>query len=285
MYVRVSSVGSLAVIRIVTFALACAVASGSVAEAQTDPRLKAAVQLAAEGLPDSATAIVNALFAATPATDTLYPQILYTQGSIARTTTEMQRAYQKVAVEYPTSRWAEDALLRLAQMDFASRNYAGTVRTASQIPANNPSSPLLPSAAYWAARAEFELGRTGEGCAWIARGIASAGDDVEARNRLEFLQGRCSGAAADTSGPAAPPPAAPPATGAWGVQVAAVSSQASANSVLGELQAMGLTGSVVHEGGNLYKVRVTGLPSRAAADSTVAAVKAKLGGSPFVLAP
>lgn len=271
--------------RTVIIALACVALSATTVSAQTDPRLKAAVQLAAEGLPDSATAIVNALFAATPVTDTLYPQILYTQGSIARTTTEMQRAYQKVAVEYPTSRWAEDALLRLAQMDFASRNYAGTVRTASQIPANNPSSPLLPAAAYWAARAEFELGKTSEGCVWIARGIASAGDDVEARNRLEFLQGRCTPGAGDSAGLPASLPPAPPAAGPWGVQVAAVSSQASANSVLSDLKAMGLTGSVIHEGGNLYKVRVTGLPSREAADSTVAAVKAKLGGSPFVVAP
>ena len=74
------------------------------ASAQTDARLQAAVQLAAEGLPDSATAIVNGLLAVTPATDPLYPQILYTQGSIARSTTEMQRAFQKVAVEYPDQR-------------------------------------------------------------------------------------------------------------------------------------------------------------------------------------
>ncbi|HOX21185.1 MAG TPA: SPOR domain-containing protein, partial [Gemmatimonadales bacterium] len=67
--------------------------------------------------------------------------------------------------------------------------------------------------------------------------------------------------------------------------VAAVSSQASANSVLADLKAMGLSGTAVQESGNLYKVRVTGLSSRAAADSAVVRIKAKLGGSPFVLAP
>ena len=120
------------------------------------------------------------------------------------------------------------------------------------------------------------------------RGIASAGADVEAKNRLEFLQGRCASSAADSSpagGPPAPLPPAQPAAGTWGVQVAAVSSQASANSVLRQLKAMGADR---HRGrrraGNLYKVRVTGLPSREAADSAVAAIKAKLGGSPFVLA-
>ena len=171
------------------------------------------MQLAAEGLPDSATAIVNGLLAVTPVSDPLYPEILYTQGSIARTTTEMQRAFQKVAVEYPNSPWADDALLRLAQMDFAARNYAGTVRGAEQIRGNDPSSPLIPAASYWAARAEFEQGRTAEGCAWITRGLASESADVEAKNRLEFLQGRCTGTpdsgAVTAPGPAAPPPPAP----------------------------------------------------------------------------
>jgi len=254
------------------------------ANAQTDARLKTAVQLAAEGLPDSASAIVNGLLAVTPVSDPLYPEILYTQGAIARTTTEMQRAYQKVAVEYPTSPWADDALLRLAQMDFASRNFAGTVRGAEQIRANDPSSTLIPSAAYWAARASFELGKTADACGWIARGLSSPTADIEARNRLEFLQGRCAAGATD-SGPAAPPPPAQPASGAWGVQVAAVSSQASANSVIADLKAMGMTGTTVTEKGNLYKVRVLGLPSREAADAAAAAIKAKLGGSPFVLAP
>lgn len=253
------------------------------ASAQTDARLKTAVQLAAEGLPDSATTIVNGLLAVTPVSDPFYPEILYTQASIARTTTEMQRAFQKVAVEYPTSPWADDALLRLAQMDFAARNYAGTIRGAEQIRANDPSSSLNPSASYWAARASFELGKTADACGWITRGLESASADIEAKNRLEFLQGRCTGGAVDS--PAAPPPPAQPASGAWGVQVAAVSSQASANSVLADLKAMGMTGTVVQEKGNLYKVRVLGLASRDAADAAAAAIKAKLGGSPFVLAP
>lgn len=274
--------------RIIAYVLILTAAAAVSANAQTDARLKSAVQLAAEGLPDSATAIVNGLLAITPVSDSLYPEILYTQGSIARTTTEMQRAFQKVAVEYPASHWADDALLRLTQIDFAARNFAGAVRGAEQLRADNPSSPLIPAASYWAARAEFELNKTAEGCAWITRGIASAGTDVEAVNRLEFLQGRCAGGPGGDSAvtaPAAPLQPAAPAAGAWGVQVAAVSSQASANSVLSDLKAMGMTGTVLRESGNLFKVRVTGLTSRDAADSAVTAIKAKLGGNPFVLVP
>lgn len=257
------------------------------AAAQTDPRLRSAVQLAAEGLPDSANAIVTALLATTPVTDTLYPQVLYTQGAIARTAAEMRRAFQKVAVEYPTSAWADDALLRLMQMDFASKNYDGTVRGAEQLRGNDPSSPLLPAAAHWAARAEFELADTAAGCAWVARGLTGSSADVEARNQLEFLQGRCTAgpAPADTARAPANPPKPMPVSDTWGVQVAAVSSQASANAVLAQLKEIGMTGVVVPEGGSLFKVRVMGYPSRAAADSAVARIKAQLGGTPFVLVP
>lgn len=267
--------------RMLPLALCILATATTAATGQTDARLRTAVQLAAEGLPDSAAAIVNGLLALTPVSDPLYPELLYTQGAIARTTVEMQRSFQKVVVEYPSSPWADDALLRLAQLDFAARNYAGTVRGAEQLRADNPSSPLIPSASYWAARAEFELGKTADGCAWVTRGLASGGTDVEAMNRLQFLQGRCQ-TGGDTAAPL--PPVQPPA-GAWGVQVAAVSSEASANSVLAQLKSIGMGGSVVRESGNLYKVRVTGLPSREAADSAVAAIRAKLGGTPFVLTP
>lgn len=253
----------------------------SAGSAQSDPRLKAAVQLAAEGMSDSATAIVNGLLAVTPVTDTLYPEVLYTQGAISKTAAEMRRSFQKVAVEYPTSPWADDALLRLAQMDYAGRNYAGTVRGVEQIHANDPSSPLIPTADYWAARAEFEQGNAAAACGWITRGLSASSTDIEARNRLAFLQGRCTGGDSAAAAPA-PAPATP---GAWGVQVAAVSSQASANAVVAQLKEVGITGVVVPESGSLFKVRVTGLASREAADSAAAKIKAKLGGSPFVLVP
>ena len=46
------------------------------AVAQTDPRLVAAVRDAQEGRGDSARVAVDRLLAATPPSDTLYPQIL-----------------------------------------------------------------------------------------------------------------------------------------------------------------------------------------------------------------
>ena len=69
------------------------------AAAQTDPRLLAAVREAQEGRGDSARVAVDRLLAATPPSDTLYPQILYTQAMVAGTAGDMRRLLQRVAVE------------------------------------------------------------------------------------------------------------------------------------------------------------------------------------------
>ena len=70
--------------------------------AQNDPRLLEALRIAQEGASDSARAIVNSLLRDVPATDTLYPQLLYTMGLVSRSVEEMRRNYSRVALEYTT---------------------------------------------------------------------------------------------------------------------------------------------------------------------------------------
>jgi TolA-binding protein len=257
--------------------------------AQTDARLRAAVQLAAEGQSDSARATVARLLAQTPTSDPLYPQVLYTQGTIARTAAEMQTAFRRVAVEYPASDWSDDALLRLAQMDYATRDYAAATRSLDQLRANNPSSELMPVASYWAARSYFDLNKPVDACGWINRGLQAAGDDVEMKNQLTFLAARCDAPGLDQVSPpqnvaADVGPRESAAAGAFAVQVAAVSKESSANDLTARLAQAGYQASVIRDG-NAFKVRVTGFPTRAAADTAVARIRDRFGGSPFVVAP
>ena len=256
---------------------------------QTDPRLRAAVQLAAEGQSDSARATVSRLLAQTPTSDPLYPQVLYTQGTIARTATEMQAAFRRVAVEFPVSEWSDDALLRLAQMDYATRDYAAATRSLDQLRANNPSSELMPVASYWAARSYFDLNKPADACGWINRGLQTAGDDIEMKNQLTFLAARCDAPGLDQMSP--PQEIGGEAgkrgsdtAGAFAVQVASVSKESSANDLGARLAEAGYRSSVVRDG-NVFKVRVMGFPSRAAADSAVARIRDRFGGSPFVVVP
>jgi len=292
-------------------------AAASTAAAQTDPRLADAVRAAQEGQGDSARATVQRLLAATPPTDTLYPQILYTQAMVAGTAAEMRRQLQRVAVEYATSSWADDALLRLVQMDYATRNFDGAARNLERLRVDFPASPLFARAAYWAGRTYFDSNNPAAACRWLADGMAQSRDDIELQNQLGYLYQRCESRSdsgppaapglartdsaagsppspaappADTAPPAAGPPAAPPAAApvsparrtVYRVQIAAVATRKSAEDAAGKARKLGLTVVTVEDKG-LYKVRVGEYPTREAAQTAAGSLKAKLGGSPFVV--
>lgn len=288
------------------------------ASAQTDPRLADAVRLAQEGHSDSARAVVNGLLGATPPTDSLYPEILYTQAMVANDAGEMRTELQRIAVEYPTSLWVDDALLRLVQMDFATRNLSGAARNLEKLRADYPASPLMPQASYWAGRVYFDQGNPAQACRWLADGLAQSQGNIELQNQLQYLNQRCSGvstapaestgAPADSSkvatadsGAKAPgdaartdtatatPPAAasdsqPPAGGktVYRVQIAAVASKSAAAAAERKARALGLTVVTVHEG-SLYKVRAGQYGTKAGAQAAAAGLKVKLGGNPFVV--
>jgi len=280
--------------------IACLVAgalawAGSGASAQTDPRLADAVRVAQEGRGDSARTAVQRLLAATPPTDTLYPQILYTQAMVAGSAGEMRRQLQRVTVEYGTSNWADDALLRLIQIDYATRNYEGAARNLERLRLDFPATPLLPQAAYWAAHNYFDSNNPAAACRWLADGMAQSRDDIEVQNRLGYLYQRCElradsgarAAATDTvradTARADTARADTAARTIYRVQVAAVATQRAADAAARKARALGLTVVTVEEKG-LYKVRVGEYPTREAAQNAAASLKARLGGSPFVVA-
>jgi cell division septation protein DedD len=331
-------------------ALGALVLAPSGAAGQTDPRLADAMRAAQEGQGDSARASVQRLLAATPPTDTLYPQILYTQAMVAGTAGERRRLLQQVTVEHATSSWADDALLRLVQMDYATRNYDGAARNLERLRLDFPATELLPQASYWAARTYFDANNPAAACRWLADGMARARNDLELQNQLGYLYQRCDlradsgvaqatdtavadGARAGRAPPSAPtspsPPAGPPtaqAPGASGsdsssrpgqtpaptpptvpatasppsaaapapappraartiyrVQIAAVASRKAADEAARKARPLGLTVVTVEEKG-LYKVRLGEYATREAAQNAAASLKAKLGGSPFVVA-
>jgi sporulation related protein len=185
----------LRAVAILLFGLAGAASS---AAAQNDTRLVEAVRMAQEGSSDSARATVRRLLAATSPTDSLYPEILYTQAMVAGDAGDMRRDLQRVAVEYGASEWADDALLRLVQMDYASRNLEGAARNLERLRSDYPATSLLPQAAYWAGRTYFDLKNPTLACRWLADGMARA-PDIEVQNQLGYLFQRCGTAEASAA--------------------------------------------------------------------------------------
>jgi hypothetical protein len=276
--------------------VAVAGAFGRTAAAQTEPRLVAALQVAQAGMPDSARAMVQRLLTATEASDSLYPEILYTGGLVAATEHDRRILLRRVIVEYSTSAWADDALLLLGQLEYATGNPAAAVAQFARLIADYPTSPLIASAGFWGSRAAGDVQNGAEACRLAEIGLASSTDDVELRNQLEYQRQRCTALLAMTrdTARAAPPTPAPtskpdqpapepasPAKGIW-VQAIAAPTQAAADQTVAQLKQAGFDAAIVREGG-FFKVRAGPFPTRAATNTALARIRSRLGGQPFVV--
>ncbi len=256
--------------------------------AQSDPRLVAAVRLAQEGQGDSARVQVKRILDATPASQPLYAEALYSAGLVAATTAEMERQLQRLVVEFNGSAWSDDALLRLMQMNFARGDLPGVVRTAERLASDYPQSEVIPDAALWVARAYFRQDDNADGCRWLADGLTRADTlNVELRNGLTFLNGRCGPADRPTGGPVdsarpttpaqdtTPTAPAPQRLSVWSVQVASSANQNNADDLVNRLARDGFTSGYVIRDGTAFKVRVGKLAQRADADALLARIRVK----------
>jgi len=297
--------------------IACLVALGILSvsptvrlSGQNDPRLKAALQLVQSGRADSARALVRRLLATLPPQDSVYPEALYTQGMIAPDAASAATSLQRVVVEYGWSPWADDALLRLAQLNYAQGDPAGAAQAAERLRRDYPDSPLKARADFWGARGYFDLRDEPHGCTLIQEALTGAGDDVEFRNQVGYYAARCGGtaaaapvaatpatgtpvpaastpsatAAAPVATPAAGDSAKPAAPVAYSVQVLAVKSAAQVDELLTRLKVMGFADArVVRDTSGFLKVRVGHFPTRQDAQRVQQRLKVRLGGQPFVV--
>jgi len=252
---------------------------------QVDSTLVVARRLASEGQADSARSLVRAMLGRTSPTDSAYPSALFTAGVIAGDVDSARMYFRRVSIEYSNSPRAGDALLRLAQLAFATNDFSGAARTARRVVFDFPLSDVRLEAAFWTARAELELGNLTEACRHLNTIQSDTTADVELVNRVRYYAQRCTAAAqveptdtADT--PAEARPAGPPT---FAVQVAAVSSVAAADEVMRSLNEAGHRARVSRDADGLWKVRVGRFTNRIQAQQLAARLKAQLGGSPFVV--
>src|SRR5690606_7946131 len=166
----------------------------STLQARADPRVLAAGRAAQEGAGDSARAALSRLLDATPREQPLYPEILFATALVSPTAQEMQRNLQRVTVEHPLSPWADDAFLKLAQLEYAGGNLPGTVRQLERIRSDFPQSDVMGIAAFWAARTYFDLRDERAACRWIGAGLAAtAPGAADVRSQLDNFARRCPG--------------------------------------------------------------------------------------------
>lgn len=298
-----------AVAAVALFLSLCVGIGAQTAAAQTSPVVIAALSLARDGHLDSARVAVNGLLTSTQPTDTLYPEILYAAALLAPSVVDARRDLQRVATEYALSPWADDALLRLGQLEFANGDYPAATRQLEKLNTDFPGSLAVAEASLWAARSYFALNDAATACRWLDTGRSMAGDNVERMNELAYYEPRCAaarrqvgkaasadsvaarsadsttGAALNAARDSQPLAALPPSRpAAFSVQIVAAGTESAAKAALTRATQAGYKGAVVHDGA-YWKVRLGSYPSRDAAAAAAKEIKTRLGGSPFVVAP
>jgi septal ring-binding cell division protein DamX len=271
--------------------------------AQDNPTIRAAVQLAAEGRGDSARKIVAAELTKTRLGTPAYVEALFWRGRLATSGDSAESDLRHVALDYSNSKWADDALLQLAELAMAAGNPTSALQLAQRLRGDYPGSVLRPRAALWGGRAAFDLGDPVAACALLDSARTEGGDDVEFENQVAFYRSRCTAAllqpraatdtaappAADTTRRAAAPAragvdtAAPPHPPQFEVQVAATRSKTQAQSIAHRVERSGERSRIVTGTDGYLRVRAGPYVSRKEADAAVARLRRLLRGNPIVV--
>lgn len=251
--------------------------------AQSDPRLVAAVNLAQSGRMDSARAVVRRLLASMPPTDSVYPEALFVSAILAPNPRSVATNLQRVVIEYGQSPWADDALLRLAQLYAAQNDDAATIQATERLRRDYPESPLRARADFAGARAYFTLKDEARGCALIREALADTTTDVEFRNQVTYYAARCSGVPAATTATATPTATRDSTPKTLAVQVLAVRSSSQVDEMLTRLKVMGYDPRVIRDSSGLFKVRVGKYANREEAQRALSNLKTRVGGQPFIV--
>src|SRR6202162_6333918 len=193
----------------------------------TDPVFTRAQALVSDGNGVAGRALIDSVIAATPPTARLYPEALFWRATLAANAADAESDYKHIVVDYPLAPKAEDALLRLAQLELARGDRDGALGHLQRIPRDSPRSKPLGRASCWTARVLFEKNDIPNACAAKANALAQAdASQVELRNQIQYQGQRCPAAVAEASTPMTGVSANSPATS---VTASTTSRSASAN--------------------------------------------------------
>jgi hypothetical protein len=248
------------------------------AAAQTGDVFARARLLVNEGNAAAGRALVDSALNAAPAGSTAYAEALYWRGVLAEAGEASRTDLLRVAIEFPLSPRAGDALLRLAQLEFTRGDRATALRHLERLAREHPMAPVRAAGRYWTGRVLLEDGKPADACVALrdARSLAAA-DDVELINQIDYYARPCDGIAADAkvrADSAAADSVRRAATkGRWSVQVAAYGDRDAALALVKRLKARGHDARVTPT--KPWRVRVGYFTSRAAAADAARALGTK----------
>src|SRR5688500_18473925 len=181
----------------------------------TDPVFVRAQTLVSDGNGVAGRALIDSVIKATSPTARLYPEALFWRASLASNAADAESDYKHIVVDYPLAPQAEDALLRLAQLELARGDKEGALIHLQKIPRDYPRSRSLARASYWTARVLFEKNDIPKACAANASALAQAAEtEIELRNQIQYQGQRCPLPAVAVAPAPVPGASAPPGNSA-----------------------------------------------------------------------
>ena len=244
-----------------------------------DSALTRIERLIVAGDRSSARVLTDSLIGALPPDSPRLADALYWRAQSATSAADAERDYLRIALEHPFTARAPEALLALAQLEFARGDRNAARRRFDRVLRDYPSGRHVARASLWSGRLAIEDRDYAIGCATLtsARPLVPP-DQVELRNQFDYFISQCERAptVTDTTTATAPTTAPAPA-GATGVQfsvqVAAYTVRRDATATAARLKERGFDVRVVGDRAP-FRVRVGRYPSKALALAALARMRA-----------
>ncbi len=166
----------------------------------------------------------------------------FLEARLATDGAQAELLYLRVVIEGSTSRYADDALLRLGQYKYTGGDYVKAIEYLGRLRRDYPTSERGPAALLWIARASVALGNSERACSASTQGLREVAiSDTTLALALNEAQARC----ADS-------------VGRYSVQVAAVRDAVAAQRLAQDLLGDGYDAWILNATPRdpLYRVRV-----------------------------
>jgi cell division septation protein DedD len=196
---------------VVAVALALSARGVVAQEADTSARVgqdsivERAKQLVQSGKDAEGRRLLDSLVTATPTDSARFAEALFWHGAFAGTAADAERDYRRLLIEAPLSPRAEDALLRLAQLEQARGDRRGASDHLQRFLLSYPQSPARPRVSVQLVRLLFDQGpqQLARACDVLSSARAEVpATNVELRNQLDAQAPRC--AYVETQAPPVP---------------------------------------------------------------------------------
>jgi cell division septation protein DedD len=157
-----------------------------------DSVFRRAQRLASDGNTAAGRALADSVLAASPEGSPPYVDALYWRAMLSDSADQARRDYLRIALEFSLSPRAEDALLRLAQLELARGDRAAAKKHLERLALEHATGTSRAQGSYWMGRVLLDEGALAPACASLAEAKSRvAGRDVELANQIGYYARPC----------------------------------------------------------------------------------------------